>query len=80
MATDPDVPAEADSEQLDRSAAAINDAKAAAGHAVRNETIDPVDMPTAGENVPGVRPPEAADQAEDSEAADEPEGSAAEEN
>lgn len=64
MATDPDVPAEADSEQLDRSAAAIDQAKAAAGRAVRDESIDAGDMPTTGENVPGVRPAENAEKSE----------------
>jgi hypothetical protein len=53
MATDPDVPAEADSEQLDKSGEAINEAKAAASRAVRDESID---MPTTEENVPSAPP------------------------
>jgi hypothetical protein len=43
---------DADPEQLERSARAIGDAKAAAGRVVQDETIDTADLPTGAENVP----------------------------
>jgi hypothetical protein len=53
MSSNPEVPGVADPEQLEKSGEAIEEAKAAAGRAARDDSIDRADLPTTGENVPG---------------------------
>jgi hypothetical protein len=55
MSTTPDEPQNADPRPLEEAGAAIDEARAAAGQVVRDESIEPVDFP--GEEARPAAPP-----------------------
>jgi hypothetical protein len=61
MSRDPELPPEGDSEQLDRSAEAIDEAKAAAGRVAKDDSISTGDLPSEQASVPAAPPTDAGD-------------------